>query len=222
MAVPSSERATYRWLCQRSALGELLQVDFETMSMMQLYRAADALVRHQQQIEGHLFTQVTELFGLQTTVTLVVVVIHDQAEIRFEFERRLQLRRCKVENPGSAIGQNAKGIYQLMGTMSIGDFGARPDKVTKLGAVFISHILIFALGKGVQRKSGGKQSHSSFEVAVQYQATLEPSLRVDGFTVLNRINETEESPYAQPSLVQGCCPPREDSWSLANPPVAMV
>ena len=70
MAAPGSERATYRWLCQRSALGELLQVDFETMSMMQLYRAADALVRHQQQIEEHLFTQVTELFALQTTVTL--------------------------------------------------------------------------------------------------------------------------------------------------------
>ena len=70
MAAPGSERATYRWLCQRSALGELLQVDFETMSMMQLYRAADALVRHQQQIEGHLFNRVTELFGLPTTVTL--------------------------------------------------------------------------------------------------------------------------------------------------------
>ena len=70
MAAPGSERATYRWLCQRSALGELLQVDFETMSMMQLYRAADALVRHQKQIEGHLFNRVTELFGLQTTVTL--------------------------------------------------------------------------------------------------------------------------------------------------------
>ena len=38
--------------------------------MMQLYRAADALVRHQQQIEGHLFNRVTELFGLPTTVTL--------------------------------------------------------------------------------------------------------------------------------------------------------
>ena len=70
MAAPGSERATYRWLCQRSALGELLQVDFETMSMMQLYRAADALVRHQKQIEGHLFNRVTELFGLPTTVTL--------------------------------------------------------------------------------------------------------------------------------------------------------
>lgn len=70
MAAPGSERATYRWLCGRSALGELLEVDFQTMSMMQLYRAADALVRHQQQIEGHLFDRVTELFGLQTTVTL--------------------------------------------------------------------------------------------------------------------------------------------------------
>lgn len=70
MAAPGSERATYRWLCGRSALGELLEVDFQTMSMMQLYRAADALLRHQQQIEGHLFDQVTELFGLQTTVTL--------------------------------------------------------------------------------------------------------------------------------------------------------
>ena len=38
--------------------------------MMQLYRAADALVRHQKQIEEHLFNRVTELFGLPTTVTL--------------------------------------------------------------------------------------------------------------------------------------------------------
>ena len=34
MAVPGSERATYRWLAQRSALGELLEVDFESMSMI--------------------------------------------------------------------------------------------------------------------------------------------------------------------------------------------
>ena len=34
MAQPGSERATWRWLCERSALGELLDVDFETMSMM--------------------------------------------------------------------------------------------------------------------------------------------------------------------------------------------
>ena len=70
MAAPGSERATYRWLGHRSGLGELLEVDFETLSMMQLYRASDALVGHQKRIEEHLFNQVTELFGLETTVTL--------------------------------------------------------------------------------------------------------------------------------------------------------
>ena len=34
MARPGSERATWRWLCERSALGELLDVDFERMSAM--------------------------------------------------------------------------------------------------------------------------------------------------------------------------------------------
>ena len=81
MAAPGSERATYGWLCHRSGLGELLQVDFETMSMMQLYRASDALVGQQQVIEQHLFSQVTDLFGLQTTVTL-----YDLSNTYFEGE----------------------------------------------------------------------------------------------------------------------------------------
>ena len=81
MAAPGSERATYGWLCHRSGLGELLQVDFETMSMMQLYRASDALVGQQQAIEQHLFSQVTDLFGLQTTVTL-----YDLSNTYFEGE----------------------------------------------------------------------------------------------------------------------------------------
>ena len=70
MAAPGSERATYRWLCQRSALGELLEVDFESMSMMQLYRVSDLLDAARTPIENHLFDQVTDLFGLGVTVTL--------------------------------------------------------------------------------------------------------------------------------------------------------
>ena len=70
LAAPGSERATYRWLCRRSALGELLEVDFESMSMMQLYRVSDLLDAARKPIEQHLFNQVTDLFGLQVTVTL--------------------------------------------------------------------------------------------------------------------------------------------------------
>ena len=70
MARPGSERATRRWLGERSALGELLEVDFETMGPMQLYRASDALMTHREAIESHLFDQALGLFDLHPTVTL--------------------------------------------------------------------------------------------------------------------------------------------------------
>jgi transposase len=70
MAAPGSELATQRWLCERSALGELLDVDFEAMSLMQLYRASDVLMRHREALEAALFARVSELFGLDWTVTL--------------------------------------------------------------------------------------------------------------------------------------------------------
>ena len=70
MAVPGSELSSWQWLQEHSGLGELLQFDFETMSLMQLYRASDLLMKHQAAIEQHLFTQVTDLFSLKPTVTL--------------------------------------------------------------------------------------------------------------------------------------------------------
>ena len=70
MAHPASERETHRWLQQRSGLGELLGVDFETVGAMQLYRASDQLVKHRDAIETHLFDRALGLFDLQPTVTL--------------------------------------------------------------------------------------------------------------------------------------------------------
>ena len=70
LAHPASERATHRWLQARSGVGELLGVDFETVSAMQLYRASDALVKHREAIEAHLFDKAMGLFDLQPTVTL--------------------------------------------------------------------------------------------------------------------------------------------------------
>ena len=53
LAAPGSERATHRWLRETSALGDLLAVDFENYSLMQLYRASDALMAHREAIEDH-------------------------------------------------------------------------------------------------------------------------------------------------------------------------
>ena len=85
MAAPGSERASWRWLCERSALGELRGVDFERMSMMRLYRASDALLAQRAAIEAHLFEQVADLFALPQTVTL-----YDLTNTFFEGEAAAQ------------------------------------------------------------------------------------------------------------------------------------
>ena len=70
MAYPASELRTWQWLQTRSALGELIDVDFAGMSHMSLYRASDALMRHRDAIEDHLFGAIQSLFDVERTVTL--------------------------------------------------------------------------------------------------------------------------------------------------------
>jgi len=70
MAQPSSELATWNWLQTQSGLGELIDVDFNGMSHMSLYRASDLLMHHRAAIEDHLFCSIRTLFTLEETVTL--------------------------------------------------------------------------------------------------------------------------------------------------------
>lgn len=70
MAHPGSELATHTWLQKRSALGELIDFDFETMDLNRLYRASDALYKHRDALQDHLFGAAKSLFGFTDTVTL--------------------------------------------------------------------------------------------------------------------------------------------------------
>lgn len=70
MAAPGSERSTRHWLQHRSALGELVDFDYERMGAMALYRASDRLYRDRETIESTLFQRVRDLFGLECVVTL--------------------------------------------------------------------------------------------------------------------------------------------------------
>jgi len=82
LAEPGSERATWDWLTCRSGLGELLDVDFEGMSLMRLYRMSDQLVRRRERIESALFTRISDMFSLPLTVTL-----YDLTNTYFEGEK---------------------------------------------------------------------------------------------------------------------------------------
>ena len=70
MAQPCSELATHAWLKDTSALGELLDFDFQAMDLNRLYRASDALYKHRDALQEHLFGQARSMFGLGQTITL--------------------------------------------------------------------------------------------------------------------------------------------------------
>ena len=70
MAKPASELATWNWLQKQSALGELIDQDFEAMPHTRLYQASDVLMKHRAAIEDHIFSSVQSLFSLDETVTL--------------------------------------------------------------------------------------------------------------------------------------------------------
>jgi len=65
-----SELSTWKWLKDRSGLGELLDFDFEKSSLMRLYRASDQLLLNKSKIEEKLFSQISDMFLLENTITL--------------------------------------------------------------------------------------------------------------------------------------------------------
>ncbi len=70
MIAPGSELATLQWLQTQSALGELLEHDYETTSLTRLYTVADQLLASQSALEAHLSAQENGLFSLNSTIIL--------------------------------------------------------------------------------------------------------------------------------------------------------
>jgi transposase len=67
---PGSELATHAWLKERSGLSELIDYDFNNLSLYGLYQVSDQLLKKKAAIEEHLYTQEHSLFSLQETITL--------------------------------------------------------------------------------------------------------------------------------------------------------
>lgn len=67
---PGSELATHGWLQERSGLGELIDYDFNNLSLYGMYRISDQLLKKKVEIEKHLYEQERNLFQLRETITL--------------------------------------------------------------------------------------------------------------------------------------------------------
>jgi transposase len=70
MSAPGSELFTHGWLQEHSGLGELIEFDFETLNLMQLYRVSDQLLKHKETLESYLYARERSLFDLEEVITL--------------------------------------------------------------------------------------------------------------------------------------------------------
>jgi transposase len=70
MCYPASERATYYWLQNISGLGELIDYDFNKLTMYRLYKASDMLLENKEAIENYLYSKEKQLFGFKEVITL--------------------------------------------------------------------------------------------------------------------------------------------------------
>jgi hypothetical protein len=70
MCYPASERATYYWLQNISGLGELIDYDFNKLTMYKLYKASDMLLENKEAIEKYLYSKEKQLFGFKEVITL--------------------------------------------------------------------------------------------------------------------------------------------------------
>jgi hypothetical protein len=67
---PGSERSTHRYLRDHSALDEMLATDFSTLSLKNMYKISDVLLKNKAKIEKQLFKREKDLFNLEESITL--------------------------------------------------------------------------------------------------------------------------------------------------------
>lgn len=67
---PGSERHTHYWAQKVSALDELMDTDFSSLSLNSLYKVCDNILENQELIEDHLRHKECDLFNLTETIIL--------------------------------------------------------------------------------------------------------------------------------------------------------
>jgi transposase len=67
---PDSEQATYKWLRNHSGVGELLDFDFNKISVHKLYKISDKLLKHKEALELYLEGVETKFHSYKSTIAL--------------------------------------------------------------------------------------------------------------------------------------------------------
>lgn len=67
---PASERGTHKHLIEQSALGELLEIDFQSVPLHHFYKISDLLLKHKKVLEQHIKENQKALHAVKDTIIL--------------------------------------------------------------------------------------------------------------------------------------------------------
>ncbi|MBF0527655.1 MAG: IS1634 family transposase [Deltaproteobacteria bacterium] len=70
LLAPASERATHSWLQNQTTLDDLIDTNFDSLSLDRVYKVSDMLLENKGDLEAHLRVKETHLFNLEENIIL--------------------------------------------------------------------------------------------------------------------------------------------------------
>jgi hypothetical protein len=119
-------------------LGELLDVNYETLPLLSLYRASDVLWKRHAVLEHSLFAKTCDLFNLDTTVTL-----YDLTNTYFEGEVPNNCKACSELVEAALRRSSGQVLLRSSQTFAgnVAEAGTRLSKYSNFKCILISRLM---------------------------------------------------------------------------------
>jgi len=149
---PSSERATHLWLQNKSAIDDLLETDFKTLSQDRVYKTADMLLKNKKRIEDHLRSKESCLFDLTERIILYDLTTtffegsgkyNDKAHFGKSKEKRSD---CPLVTLGLALDADGFPKRTEMFPGNVSEPGALEKMISSLASGQIKPIIVIDAG----------------------------------------------------------------------------
>lgn len=185
LLAPASERATHIWLQNHTALDDLMDTSFESLSQDRVYKAADMLLKHKDAIEAHLRNREVDLFNLKENILL-----YDLTNTFFEgsgkynekahFGRSKEKRGdCPLVTLGLALDQNGFPKKSRMFEGNVSEPGTLEKIVPEISFGNRKPTIITDAGIGTQENIEWMKSHGYDYIVVSRKRLHEIPIGMD-------------------------------------------
>ncbi len=191
LIAPSSERATHGWLTQMTALGDLMEADFDNISLDRLYKTADMLLKRRSEIEAQLRNRERSLFQLPETIILYDLTntffegtgkYNDKAHFGHSKEKRTD---CPLVTLGLVLDGDGFPKKSDVFDGNVSEAGTLDKMITALatGEVPSKPMIVMDAGIGTQKNLDWLKEHGYGYLVVSRKRRMDIPLSLEMETV---------------------------------------